>query len=90
MNTLIELISTIREKISSRSQDYVSITYTPPEDELYPMVLKRGDITVERDETYEYYDATAIINADRSLTITHNGEIVGWHDTDTYWKVSSH
>ena len=90
MNPLIGLIATIREKINNRSQDYVTITYTPPEDELYPMVLKRGCIEVEGEETFTYDNATAIVNEDRSLTIASNAEIIGWHDSGTYWKVSSH
>lgn len=90
MNQLIGLIATIREKISNRRQDYVSITYTPPEDELYPMVLKRGLVEVEGEDTFTYENSTAIVNEDRSLTIANNAEIIGWHDSGTFWKVSSH
>lgn len=90
MNSIIGLIATIREKINNRRQDYVTITYTPPEDELYPMVLRRGHVEVDGEDTHTYDNATAIVNEDRSLTITSNAEIIGWHDSGTYWKVSSH
>ena len=91
MNLLINLMANLRQHINDRRHsDYVTITYTPPEDELYPMVLKHGHITVEREDTIEYPDATPIINADRSLTITRGGEIIGWHDTESYWRVTSH
>lgn len=90
MNLLINLVANLRQHIHDRrNADYVTITYTPPEDELYPMVLKRGHVVVEREDIIEYLDATPIINADRSLTITRDGEIIGWHDTDTYCRVST-
>ena len=90
MNLLINLVANLRQHIHNRRQnDYVTITYTPPEDELYPMVLKHGHVTVESEGAVEYPDATPIINADRSLTITRGGEIVGWHDTDTYCRVTT-
>ena len=53
------------------------------------MVLKHGHVTVEREDIIEYPDATPIINADRSLTITRSGEIIGWHDTEAYWRVTT-
>lgn len=58
-------------------------------DSLYPMVLAKGQVEVEREDVVTYNNATAIINADRSLTIAQQGEIIGWHDTDTYWRVTS-
>ena len=94
MNLLINLMANLRQHIHDRRHnDYVTITYTPPEDELYPMVLKHGYVTVEREYPteypIEYSDATPVINADRSLTITRGGEIIGWHDTDTYCRVTT-
>ena len=90
MNLLINLVANLRQHIHNRRHnDYVTITYTPPEDELYPMILKHGYVTVESEDTSGYPDATPIINADRSLTITRGGDIIGWHATDSYWRVTT-
>lgn len=90
MNPLINLMANMRHHMHNRRHaDYVTITYTPPEDELYPMVLKHGHVSVEREDTIEYPNATPIINADRSLTVTRGGDIIGWHDADTYWRVAT-
>ena len=95
MNILIALIDNLRERVAEhrehRAQQHWADegTYVEAEqvdDDLYPIVLKRGHLVVEREEPYEYPNATGIINADQSLTVTRNGEIIAWHDTGTYWR----
>lgn len=95
MNLLIALIGNLRQRVADHRerrahQQWVTQgTYVEDEhvnQDLYPIVLKSGHLIVERDETHEYPNATGIINADQSLTVTRNGEIIAWHDTGTYWR----
>ena len=89
------LIGNLRQRAAKhqehRAQQHWAAQGTYVEDEhidqdLYPIVLQHGHLVIERDEPYEYPNATGIINADHSLTVTRDGEIIGWHDTDTYWR----
>lgn len=92
MNLLIALIGNLRQRVAERHahQQWVAQgTYVEEEhvnQDLYPIVLRRGHLVVERDEPQEYPNATGIINADKSLTVTRGGEIIGWHDADTFWR----
>ena len=89
---LIALIGNLRQRVAEHRahQEWATQgTYVEAEhvdQELYPIVLKHGHLVIERDEPYEYPNATGIINADHSLTVARDGEIIAWHDTDTYWR----
>ena len=64
-------------------------TITIQDDGIYPMVLATGRTIVESETTIEYPNSKAVINEDKSLTIIRNGEIIGWHDVNSYWNVST-
>lgn len=57
---------------------------TQPVD-LYPIVLQHGDyIVTDCGEQTQWHNVTPIINHDQSITLTSNGEIVGYirhHDS---------
>ena len=65
----------------------------PPQDEyadlntdtIYPLTIGPGTIAVRNLENdIDIYEATAVINADTSLTITTNGNITAYYPPQSY------
>ena len=61
------------------------ITQHPPEaidtDSIYPLILETGTITYTAfgtDDPVTVHNTTAIINEDKSVTLTSCGHIIGW------------
>ena len=59
------------------------------EESIYPMAIT-GDIGVKTvDGDVEHYLATAVINADQSLTIANHGSILAYYPAGTYEGVAA-
>ena len=90
---LIALIGNLRQRVAEHRahQEWATQgTYVEAEhvdQDLYTIVLQHGHTVVGAiDGECHYPNTTAIINADHSLTVARDGEIIAWHDTDTYWR----
>lgn len=54
-------------------------------DTIYPLTIGPGTIATRTPEgDCDIYEATAIINADQSLTIATNGQIIAYYPAGTY------
>lgn len=59
------------------------------DESIYPMTMT-GDIAVKSLEgDVDLFEATAVINADQSLTLTTQGEIIAYYPSGTYEGVAT-
>lgn len=89
VNTITQLRHKLANALIGNTLPTLEDWETPPQTP-YPLILRTGltTITDENDEQTTYPEATTIIQEHPhtptyTATITHNGEIIGWHQNPT-------
>lgn len=83
------MINTIRHKLIERLAGAPIIEDLDMDDTIYPLTMS-GDVAVRNPEgDVDIYDATAVVNADTSLTICTGGNIIGYYPAGTYEAVAT-
>ena len=83
------MLHTIRHKLIERLAGAPIIEDLDVDETIYPMTMT-GDIAVKSLEgDVDLFEATAIINADQSLTIANRGSILAYYPAGTYEGVAT-
>lgn len=83
------MLTTLRHRLISALAGTPIIDDLDMDDTIYPLTMS-GDVAVRNLEgDADIYDATAVINADTSLTICAGGNIIAYYPARAYEAVAT-
>ncbi|MCT1411665.1 hypothetical protein [Corynebacterium sanguinis] len=83
------MLTTLRHRLLTALAGAPIIEDLEVDESIYPLTLT-GDIAVRNLEgDVDLYDATAVVNADQSLTLTAQGEIIAYYPASAYEAVAA-
>lgn len=83
------MLTTLRHRLLTALAGAPIIDDLDMEESIYPLTMS-GDVAVRNLEgDVDLYDATTVVNADQSLTLTAQGEIIAYYPTSAYEAVAT-
>ena len=83
------MLTTLRHRLLTALAGAPIIEDLDMDETIYPLTMS-GDVAVRNLEgDVDLYDATAVVNADQSLTLTAQGEIIAYYPAGAYEAVAT-